>query len=216
MGDDEAEQGPDEPDDLHREEIRRAYDELAGTYAEWRSADGRELELLESVLEPLSADARVLDAGCGQGRPVLSRIDERAAAVGLDFSRSQLRLAAGAVPDAGLVQGDLTEMPLRAGSVDAVVALHTLIHVPNAEQPAAIDELARVLRPDGRLLVSDGPAAWAGRTPDWLGGGAAMAWEIAGAERTCGELRAAGFVVEETHEEAADEHWTFVVARLED
>jgi len=89
--------------------------------------------------------------------------------VALDTDEGELRQVsgmftamrtAGEVPDGGsarTVAGDATAMPFPDGSFDAVIAAEVLEHVP-ADQ-AAIDELARVLRPGGLAAVT---------VPSWL------------------------------------------------
>ena len=184
---------------VEKDAVRRGYDELAETYAAHRTDDtpgtARLTELLGSLPEP----ARVLDAGCGHGRPVLSRLDGSAAtAVGLDLSREQLKRAAGNVPDADVVQADMTGLPFADDAFDAVVAFWSLIHVPMADHGTVLEEFARVLRPGGRALVSEGTGEWTGSNPDWLDGGVEMQWDIAGAEATRDQLRSAGFTVVDT------------------
>jgi SAM-dependent methyltransferase len=77
------------------------------------------------------------------------------------------RRAAGA----RIVQGEATDMPFEDGAFDAVVCAFGLMHVP--DQPAALSEMARVLRPGGRLAL----CAWAGpeRSPLFALAGAAIA-----------------------------------------
>lgn len=217
---------------VDRETVRQGYDTVAPEYAAQRTADGREAEIFEQFLRHVPEDGRVLDAGCGQGVPVLRRLAEPAdgagtgtgagasAPLGVDLSREQLRRAAGSVPAARLAQADLTALPVASGTVDAVTAFHSLIHIPLDEHWAAIGEFARVLRPGGRLLLSEGPAEWTGRNDDWLEGGAAMEWHIAGAERTRDQLRDAGFTVTRewtTDDELADGEstWVFFSARAD-
>jgi SAM-dependent methyltransferase len=178
-----------------RRAVRRGYDELAAEYAERRESDGRGLALLDDLLAELPTEARLLDAGCGGGRPVLARAAGTTGAVGLDFSREQLRLAGRTVPAADRVQGDLTELPFSAGSFDAVVAYWSVIHVPLADHPTVFEEFARVLRPGGRLLACEGATEWVGENPDWLDSGTGMQWEIAGRETTDRQLASAGFDV---------------------
>jgi len=203
-----------------RDEVRRGYDGLAETYAAERSPGDRELSMLEDLLDRLDADARLLDAGCGQGEPILARAADRADATGLDFSGEQLRLAADSAPGASLLQGDMTALPFGPNSFDAVTAFHSLIHVPLSEHGPVIEEFARVLRPGGYLLASEGPQEWVGSNPDWLDAGAEMQWSIAGREATLSDLRSAGFEVlaERTDaDELAEEDdgaWVFFLARL--
>lgn len=179
-----------------RNAVREGYDALAETYAAQRSGDETlGTALLDDLLADLPDDARLLDAGCGQGTPVLARASADADAVGLDFSPAQIELATANAPDAALLRGDMGHLPFAADSFDAVTAFHSLIHVPLDDHQRVIDEFARVLRPGGRLLVSEGLTEWEGRNPDWLDSGAAMEWHIAGSEATREQLRTAGFTV---------------------
>ncbi len=57
-------------------------------------------------------------------------------------------------PDRGVyVLGDITCLPIQDGVIDDAVSLHTIYHVPQALQTQAIDELVRVLKPSGKLIV---------------------------------------------------------------
>jgi SAM-dependent methyltransferase len=213
-----------------KDAVRQGYEELGAAYADQRSAEGRGMDVLSSFLDPISGSARILDAGCGPGRPVLSHLTEEASAVGLDFSDEQLRLAAENAPAAPLVRGDMTTLPFDNGTFDAAVAFWSLIHVPLADHGTVIEEFARVLRPGGRLLVCEGTERWVGENPDWLDSGVGMEWEIAGAEATREQLRNAGFEItdswgvpetleddagdEADAEDDADDDWTFFAARL--
>ena len=215
-----------------KDTVRRAYDELVDVYAEERSENDRGMDLLDEFLRSLSDSASVLDAGCGQGTPVLSRLSDSATAIGLDFSRGQLRRAAENAPCASLVQGDMTAQPFPADAFDAVVAFWSLIHVPLDEHQTVIDECARVVRPGGRLLLCEGTNEWSGENPNWLESGVKMEWEIAGAKTTESQLQNAGFTIVDTWgapeelgkdenenddlDETADEHpWTFFSAQLD-
>ena len=178
---------------VEKDAVRRSYDALAEEYAVARGENAPALAALDRFRDALSEPRRVLDAGCGGGA-FLGRLPP--GAVGLDLSREQLRLVAREHPDAGLVQGDMTSLPFAADAFDGVLAYWSLIHVPLAEHPATIEEFARVLRPGGRLLLSEGTDRWVGENPDWLGNGVGMAWEIAGREATREHLQNAGFTVE--------------------
>ena len=205
---------------VERDDVRRGYDELESTDAAERVESELETGVLDEFLAALSTGARVLDAGCGPGTPRLRALSERGPAVGLDFSRAQLDLARENAPAAALLRGDMSQLPVREGSMDAITALHSLIHVPLSEHQTVLDEFARVLAPNGRVLLSEGPDAWRGSNPDWLDSGVEMAWHIAGIEATKEHLRAAGFVVTEewdTSQEFAneEEQWAYVAAKLE-
>lgn len=221
-----------------RDVVRRGYDRLAADYAAARAPDRHDAELLAGLLDRLETGARVLDVGCGDGRPVLSRVlggsgsrgaagdrpvspatgDRRARVLGLDLSREQCRRARERVDGAAAVlQGEMTRLPVADDVVDAVTAFHSVIHVPAGEHPAVYREFARVLRPGGWLLCSAGEQAWEGRNQDWLDTGVTMAWSFPALEGTVAAIEAAGFVVVErlvAEEVLDDETWPFVLARL--
>lgn len=178
-----------------RETVRSGYEEHAHAYADRRSPGDRELAVLEAFLESVSRTGRILDAGCGSGEPVLRRLraDTERRVVGLDFARAQLALAADAAPHAELVVGDMTALPFREGVFDAVTASNAVVHVPLSDHQRVVDEFARVLRPGGRLLLSEAPAEFDRETDDWLGAGVEMTWHMAGADATRDQLRDAGF-----------------------
>lgn len=209
---------------VDRDTVRRGYDELAETYAAERSADGRDAAILSAFLSDIESaerEGRILDIGCGQGAPILRRLSESATAIGIDVSREQLRLATTNAPDAACLHGDMTRLPIRDGTCVAITAIHSLFHVPLEDQPAVIDEFARVLRPGGRVLLSDGTDEWCGTNPDWLESDVEMQWNVAGIDATRARLRDAGIAI--THEWGvsstfadADERWVFVAGRLEE
>lgn len=176
-----------------KEVVRRGYDELAEAYATRRSEDGREIAVFDEFLDSLSEPTRILDAGCGQGTPVLRRLSEQATAIGVDFSREQLRLAAETVPTAPLVHGDMTALPFRDDVFDAATAYNSVIHVPLADHETVLDEFARVLHPGGRVLLSEAPEEFERTNPEWLDSDVEMTWHMAGAEATREQLWNAGF-----------------------
>jgi len=197
--------------------VRDGYDALVEDYAAQRTDDSDDVEALASFLANLPADARLLDAGCGQGVPVLSSL-EAVDGVGIDISRGQLARASENAPAASLAQGDMTRIPVSDEAFDAVTALWSVIHIPEGDHQAVFEEFARILDSGGRLLLVEGTSEWRGANPDWLGGGAEMQWHIAGPDRTREQLRAAGFeiVTERVIGDSLDEEatWTLFEGRL--
>lgn len=155
-----------------REVVRDGYDQIASSYLEERPHTGRDVTLLMESLNELPIPSRVLDAGCGAGSPVTSRLLATGHdVVGLDISLVQLALARAIVTRAGLVQADLSELPFGSNSFDALVSFYAIIHVRRQEHEQAFREFRRVLRPNGRALLCLG---WgdlpADHDPDsWLG-----------------------------------------------
>jgi ubiquinone/menaquinone biosynthesis C-methylase UbiE len=123
--------------------------------------------------EPLAAalgsltDPLVLDVGAGTGRLVWALQDlfnEPAQLICLEASSRMMRLGLQAplsVP-ADWVQGWADSLPFPAGSFDAVVSLEMLEFTPRPRQ--TIQEMVRVLRPGGWLLVTNR----VGRSAPWI------------------------------------------------
>lgn len=117
------------------------------------------------------AGHRVLDLGCGMGRHTFEALLRGADVVACDLGRAEVTavrdtiaaLAAEAGPGAvgpvmgAVVQGDGARLPFGDAAFDRVIASEVLEHVPDDQ--AACAELARVLKPGGRLAVTV-PAWW--------------------------------------------------------
>jgi ubiquinone/menaquinone biosynthesis C-methylase UbiE/uncharacterized protein YbaR (Trm112 family) len=81
-----------------------------------------------------------------------------------DVSFEALRFARAKLGDHGVyIQCDITNMPLKSGSVDAFVSLHTIYHVPADRQIEAFQELQRITMPGGGGVVvyTWGDHSWA-------------------------------------------------------
>lgn len=98
----------------------------------------------------------ILDAACGAGT-LARRLSANGYLVSaLDLSRNFLSYLRKHSDTAGLAlqQGDLTQLPFRTASIDAVVAGEVLEHLPDDQDRAALHEIARVLRPGGVCVIS--------------------------------------------------------------
>jgi SAM-dependent methyltransferase len=113
-----------------------------------------------SVAE-LRPGERVLDLGSGGGIDVIlsaRRVGPTGRAIGLDMTDEMLSLAARNAAEAGIdnvefVRGTIESIPLPAASIDVVIS-NCVINLA-ADKAAVFAEIARVLRPGGRVGVSD-------------------------------------------------------------
>ena len=135
----------------------------------------------------------VLDVGVGTGLE-LPMFDQRTCLTGVDLSEPMLRRAQNRVSDKvlgnveGLAVMDATRLGFPDSHFDAVVAPYVLTVVP--EPHASLDELARVVKPGGEIILvnhvgsSHGPIAWIesalGKCSAELGWRPEFAWSVLG------------------------------------
>lgn len=151
---DEAHANPPSPSTtaVWREAMGEEYPEGVDPYS-WVSRS--ELEAIRDVV--LATGGRLADVGCGRGGPGLwVAVATGARLVGVDISRTGLDACIGTAEalgvDASFVLGSFEDLPLEDVSVDVVMSIDAFLFSP--DKPAAMAELARVIRPDGRLVMT--------------------------------------------------------------
>jgi ubiquinone/menaquinone biosynthesis C-methylase UbiE len=138
------------------ERIRAAYDQIAPRFATMHGAmPGNYLEIGARFLMLAGPSLRVLDVGCGAGRDMAWLEAQGAQVIGVDLSAGML---AQARRHSG-VRGPLMQMEMRAlglpsRAVSGVWCSASLLHLPKADAPAALAEMARVLRSGGVMMLS--------------------------------------------------------------
>jgi ubiquinone/menaquinone biosynthesis C-methylase UbiE len=163
------ESGPTIALDLQRlNAIKRQRAEIAGAYfrenaAQWHRIrslyiDEREVEAALAEIITAADPLDLLDIGTGTGRMLEILAPQVRHALGIDQSREMLSIARVNLERAGLENasvrlGDMYQLALPDASFDAVV-VHQVLHY--ADRPAtAITEAARMLRPNGVLVLVD-------------------------------------------------------------
>jgi SAM-dependent methyltransferase len=95
---------------------------------------------------------KALDLCCGQGNVAEVLVDRGCDVVGVDFSPVMLALARQRVPGATFFEADAQDLPFSDAEFDIVVSNFGICHVP--DQPRALLEIRRVLRPQGRFAMT--------------------------------------------------------------
>ena len=104
----------------------------------------RKLRWLDRVFDRVSTGARILDVGAGEGSIVERYRHKGFDVVGVDsaYESETVRRA------------DLLGLPFEAQTFDVVLCLDVLEHVELLDQPKALSEIARVMKPGARLLLT--------------------------------------------------------------
>ncbi len=127
-------------------------EEMAAGYARNRPpVHERVFELLEARGGKLQV-GRALDLGCGAGLSTRVLQGRASQAIGLDPSPSMLYWAKELVPGAAFVAGAAEAIPLESGTTELVTAAGSLNY---SEWKTFFVETARVLTPEGRLVIYD-------------------------------------------------------------
>jgi SAM-dependent methyltransferase len=156
-----------------RAELRRAYDGAA----ERRDRQAKEpwkLAERAAFLRHLQRAncTRMLEIGAGTGQDSVFFASHGLDVVATDMSAAMVARCR----DKGLAARvmDFSQLDFPAGSFDAVYAMNCLLHVPNAELPAVLVSIARVVRLGGLFFLgvygggdetSEGPAEWDDHVP---------------------------------------------------
>jgi SAM-dependent methyltransferase len=139
-----------------RERVRAEYDALAPVYdRRWgRYIEASTAATLRRI--PLDAGERLLDIGCGTGL-LLSRLVGRSPfreLTGVDVSPGMVAQARSRLPaSVRLLVGDAETLPFLPDSFDVIVSVSSFHYWPSP--PCGLEELRRVLRPGGQLILTD-------------------------------------------------------------
>jgi len=162
-------------------------DALPAAYSAWRQStlgritDALEQDLILELIGPPDGKA-ILDVGCGDGILALELSRIGANVVGVDTSERMIAAARKRSKDRGAdLRFDVAgaeSLPFETASFDVVIAITVLCFVEDAA--GALDEMIRVLKPGGRLIVGElgKYSTWAAlrRIKGWLG---SPVWRVA-------------------------------------
>ncbi len=108
------------------------------------------LDFINTLKTDLRNGSRILEAGCGTGQ-TLALFSDNQYTCGLDISGAALRLAQKNCSNA--VLGSIFSMPFDDNAFDLVYNSGVIEHFRDPENIAALQEMARVVKPSGKLVV---------------------------------------------------------------
>lgn len=148
------------PEDAQR--ASETFDSIAEHFDKTRNRPWKEVvEFIKNI------DGRLLDIGCGNGRHILEGIKNGLKVVGIDASRELLKISKKKFgkeikKDVDLIRSGVKDLPFKKNSFDNVIYIATIHHLKDG-RVGSLKEAKRVLRPEGRILIS----SWARELDRW-------------------------------------------------
>ncbi|TPQ16878.1 class I SAM-dependent DNA methyltransferase [Streptomyces sporangiiformans] len=144
---------------LDRTGQAEAFDAIGDRYDEAFPHKEGQVASAEWLIRSLTAGSRVLDLGCGTGVPTARQLaEEGLQVVGVDLSDRMVALAHQHVPTGEFHQSDIADLrpggPRDLGRFDAVTAFFSLLMLPRAEIPLALQTIHHLLIPGGLFALS--------------------------------------------------------------
>lgn len=129
--------------------------------------------------------ARILDIGCGTGRWLRRYENLGLDATGIDATPPMLHLARERKTTAPVVAGEAQRLPFSNAQFDCVSDITVTQHIPASLQTQALGEMARVLKPGGRMILMElirgvGPHIFPRTAANWIEQGTSCGLKLLG------------------------------------
>jgi SAM-dependent methyltransferase len=138
--------------------VRETYDRLADAYAGRYVNELQSKPLDRELLNRFGTDVQgrgdVCDMGCGPGHISRFLRDVGASVFGLDLSPGMIEQARKLNPDIAFQVGDMMSLALRNDALAGIVAFYAIVNIPPDSLSTVFEEMLRVLKPGGLLLLS--------------------------------------------------------------
>jgi len=134
------------------EDVRQGYDNIAEDFSRTRKSVWEEFKPLADYVK---TGDRVLDLGCGNGRLAELFNEKSISYSGLDISEKLIDIAKKRYPEQDFQVFGGLKIPFEDNYFDKVFCISVLFHIPGRElREEFLREVKRVLRPDGKLILS--------------------------------------------------------------
>ena len=137
--------------------IRESYDRLAEEYTRRISDELQhkplDRELLDRFAKQTQGRGEVCDMGCGPGHVARYLRDAGASVFGLDLSAGMVEQARRLNPDIRFREGNMMALELADETLAGIAAFYAIVNIPRQSLPVVFQEIHRVLRCDGLLLL---------------------------------------------------------------
>ena len=146
-------------------QLRKIYDTFAKTYEENRGHFELSdvLDEFYSTLDP--ENGKLLDLGCGAGKPVARYFtDHNWSVIGVDFSEQMIRLASKHVPEMQRIHADFGKVNFEPNRFNAIIASYSLFHISVDKHKDLFKKFHKWLSPNGKALFTYATKEYTGST----------------------------------------------------
>jgi SAM-dependent methyltransferase len=138
--------------------VRESYDRLADEYARHLFDELENKPLDRELLGRFAADVidrgQGCDMGCGPGHVARYLCESGVAVFGVDLSPLMIGQARRLNPAISFEEGNMLALDLQPESLAGISAIYAIVNIPETSLTLAFQEMARVLQPDGLLLLA--------------------------------------------------------------
>lgn len=111
--------------------------------------------VFRTATDNFSKESSVLEIGVGTGNLAEKLLCNEYNIIGIDQSREMLNVAKEKFPNLKLRLGDFLKIPFENNTFDIIVSTYAFHHLNNEEKAVAINELLRVLKEQGKIVIGD-------------------------------------------------------------
>lgn len=188
--------------DAHkRNAYRTSYDRVADEYVRRIFDELQHKPLDRQLLDRFAASVRdvgpACDMGCGPGHVARYLYEHGVQVSGVDLSPAMVEQARRLNPGVEFRQGDMMALDAPDEAWAGIAAFYSIIHIPRGDMAQALGELRRVLRPGGLLLLAFHIGDDTIHLEEWWGQEVSVDFFFFRSDEMAGNLRAAGFEIEE-------------------
>lgn len=177
---------------MNKRLVIKGYNKIAKRYSLSRN-QFKNLKYLEKLNSLLKPNSRILDLGCGAGKPIDEFfINHGHKIIGIDISSEQVKLAKKNIPAGSFKIKDIASLKENEFEVEAVVSFYTIFHLPRKKHQKLFKIINSFLRAGGLLLITMGTSDWEG-TGDFYK--TQMYWSHYGPEKNRKIIEEAGFEI---------------------
>lgn len=181
--------------------IRESYDHVVSEYAQhiFSELEHKPLdrELLIRFAARTNGKGQVCDMGCGPGHVARFLHDAGTDVFGLDLSPGMIAEARRLNPQIAFREGNMLALDIPDASLAGITAFYAIVNLPRESLPQIFREMARVLQPDGLLLVTHHIGSEIVHRDDWWQRPINMDFHFLDPQTVRRDLETAGLKVEE-------------------